>query len=128
MHRFLLFAGCVFALFLLVRGADAAETKYVEVEKPFANVYEYLDPRSNIIKQATKGEYFELVYEGTSWYQVKIKDKVGWLEKRAGQIVDSPKFFFYSMSFSTFALFILLLIATLVGVSFIIYRQKAAEL
>lgn len=128
MRRFLLFAGCMFTLFVLVRSANAAETKYVEIEKPFANIYEYLDPRSNIIKQATKGEYFELIYEGTSWYQVKIKDKVGWLEKRAGAIVDSPSFFFYSISFGTFALFLILLIGTLAGVSFFIYRQKTAEL
>lgn len=110
-------------------GKTLAKTDaYVKVKKPLANVYEFLDPKSTIVKQAKKGDYFPLVYEGTSWYQVKIKEKVGWLEKRAGDVVDSPKFLFYSIPFGTFTVFIILLIATLTGVSFVIYRQKNAEL
>ena len=107
---------------------SAKPSAYVEVKRPFANVYEFLDPKSTILRQARKGEFFPLVYEGTSWYQVKVKEQVGWLEKRAGDIVDSPRFLFYSIPFATFSLFIILLIATLTGVSFFIYRQKNAEL
>ena len=40
---------------------NAKENNYVEIKKPFANIYEYLDPKSNILKQAKKGDFFELV-------------------------------------------------------------------
>ena len=128
MKRCVLLAVCGLMCLAAVRQVHAAQSAYVEIKKPFANIYEFLDPKSNIIRQAKKGEFFELVYEGTSWYQVKIKEKVGWLEKRAGDVVDAPKFLFYSIPFGTFALFIILLIATLTTVSFMIYRQKTAEL
>lgn len=129
MKNCLLIAACALvSLCIVARPAMAASNGFVEVKKPFVNIYEYLDPKSNIIKTANKGDLYELVYAGTSWYQVKVKDKVGWLERRSGDIVDAPKFLFYSIPFGTFALFVVLLIVTLAGVSFLIYRQKSAEL
>jgi hypothetical protein len=110
-----------------VKTPEAADTRFVKIKKPFVNIYEFLDPKSKIIKQAQKGDHFELVYEGTSWYQVKIQEKVGWLEKRAATVVNSPAPTVFSMPIGTFILFILLLLGTFVAVSFFIYRQKTSE-
>ena len=101
----------------------AASAKYVEIRTPFVNIYEFLDPKSNVIKQAKKGDHFELVYEGNAWYQIKIKDKVGWLEKAAGVVVNNPQY----LPIGTFLLFVVLLLGTLVSVSLYIYKQKAVE-
>jgi hypothetical protein len=101
----------------------AASPKYVEVKNSFVNIYEFLDPKSNVIKQAKKGDHFELVYEGKAWYQIKIKDKVGWLEKNAGIVVNNPQY----LPIGTFLVFVILLLGTLVGVSLYIYKQKAVE-
>jgi hypothetical protein len=101
----------------------AASPKYVEIKTPFVNIYEFLDPKSNVIKQAKKGDHFELVYEGKAWYQIKIKDKVGWLEKTAGIVVNNPQY----LPIGTFLVFVILLLGTLVAVSLYIYKQKAVE-
>jgi hypothetical protein len=106
---------------------EAAPAQYVEVKKPFANIYKFLDPKSTIIKQAKKGDHFELVYEGTSWYQVKFREEVGWLEKRAGSVVNNPGYLFSSVSAIGFIIFLVLLAGTFGGVSFYIYKQKTAE-
>jgi hypothetical protein len=103
--------------------STAAAPKYVEIKNSFVNVYEFLDPKSNVIKQAKKGDHFELVYEGKAWYQIKIKDKVGWLEKSAGIIVNNPQY----LPIGTFLVFVVLLLGTLIGVSLYIYKQKAVE-
>jgi hypothetical protein len=118
---------CAIAVMLMVRSAGAEPTKFVQITEPFAKVYRYLDPKSEVIKLARKGESFELVYEGTSWYQIKIKDSVGWLEHRYGVITDAPHFLAFSVSFWTLALFVVLLLGTLGGVSYMIYRRKAEE-
>lgn len=77
------------AFFVVLSLASPCLAKqYVLVKKPFANVYEFLDPKSSIIEQSKKGDHLDLVYEGTSWYQVKVADKVGWIEKRAGEVVN----------------------------------------
>lgn len=107
--------------------AVAREGKSVEINKPFANIYEYLDPKSSIIRQAKKGELFELVYAGTSWYQVRVKDRVGWLERRAGDVIDTPPPRFLGIPVGVFAVFIVLLIITLLGVALVIYKQINAE-
>lgn len=98
--------------------------KYVEVKEPFISVYEYLDPKSNVIIQAKKGDRYELVYEGKAWYQIKVKDKVGWLEKRAGVVVDTAKY----LPIGTFIVFVILLLGTLIAVSMYIYKQKTVEI
>jgi len=123
-----LIAGCCILVCLVAAQAVRAEpTKYVEVTTPFAKIYRYLDPKSEVLKLAKKGEFYELVYPGTAWYQIKVKDNVGWLERTAGAETDAPKFLFFSVSFWTLSLFIILLFGTLGGVSYIIYRQKTAE-
>jgi hypothetical protein len=124
MHRITLWVLSACAVLLLAGTSFSKSGGYVQITKPFANIYEYLDPQSTIIKQAHKGEYFELVSSGTSWYQVKVKDKVGWLEMRAGNVVDAPKKLFNTIPFGVFVLSIGMLIVTLGLVGFFLYRQK----
>jgi predicted PurR-regulated permease PerM len=124
----------IFSVFLCIfcvgffSGVQAKDNLLVEVQKPYANIYEYLDPTSNIIRQAKLGEHLELVYEGTSWYQVKTRGRFGWLEKRAGKVVDNPSRFLNSVSYSSVIIFLVLIAATLGGVTYYILRQKEAEL
>jgi hypothetical protein len=122
MRRLAMFWSCV--LVVSVCFAFAGDGKYVEVKKPFANIYEFLDPKSNVLKQVKQGDVLDLVYEGTSWYQVRVKEKVGWLEKRAGIVVDSPRFMFLSMSPVTIGGFVVLLLVAGGIVFFVIYRQR----
>lgn len=100
-----------------------AGSQFVKISKPFANVYEFLDPKSRILTQAKKGDHFELVYAGTSWYQVKVKEKVGWLERRAGDVVGSPT----AIPVGSVIVFVIVLVGTLAGVFFFVQRQRAAE-
>ncbi len=118
MKLFIFLSGPVFFLCVLAM-ASFAENRYVEIKKPFTSVYEFLDPKSQILVQATKNDVFELVYEGTSWYQVKVKDKVGWVEKSAGMIVSNPGITVFSIPLGTLLFFFLLLIATITGASFL---------
>lgn len=106
----------------------AESSQYVEIKKPFASVYEYLDPKSKILTQGSKGDHFELIYEGTSWYQVRVKDKVGWVEKNAGIVVNKPAITIFSIPVGTFFFSLLLFVATVSGVTILIYRQKTAEI
>jgi hypothetical protein len=110
-------------LLVPLSSSHAAGQKYVEIKSPFVNVYELLDPKSNVVVQAKKGDRFELVYEGKSWYKIKIKDKDGWLEKNAGIVVHSPQY----LPIGTFLLFVILLLITLLSVSLYIYKQKMVE-
>lgn len=119
-----IFSGTILFMLLLIAASHAAASRYVEIKKAYASIYAYLDPKSEILVQAQKKDHFELIYEGTSWYQVRVKDKVGWLEKNAGVIVDNP----VSIPVKTLIFFLLLLIATILGASFLIYKQKTAEL
>ncbi len=128
MRASVLLLGFIILIGAALKTSDAADTRFVKIKKPFVNVYEFLDPQSKIIRQAKKGDHFELVYEGTSWYQVKIQEKVGWLEKRAGTVVNTPTPTIMSLPVGTFILFVLLLLGTFAAVSFFIYRQKTAEL
>jgi hypothetical protein len=112
----------------VVRSVYAGEIKYVEIKKPFVNIYKYLDPKSTVIKQGKKGDFYELIYDGNAWFQIKVKDEVGWLDKQSGVVVNAPKFLFASLPFGTFALFLILLIGTIAAVSFVIYRHRNAEL
>jgi hypothetical protein len=131
MKRIVILVAAIFVVMCAVvtKSAMAADdSRSVEIKRPFANIYEYLDPKSNIIKQARQGELFELVYAGTSWYQVRIKDRVGWLERRAGEIIDTPPSRFLGIPVGVFALFLVLLVLTLLGVALVIYRQINTEL
>jgi hypothetical protein len=111
----------------LVKPAIGKEAQYVKIKKPYANVYEYLDPKSKIIRQAQKNETFELIFEGTSWYQVKVKDQVGWIERRSGSVISGPGVTVASISIGTFVMFIIFLIITFGVAAFFIYRQKTVE-
>jgi hypothetical protein len=124
----LLLICCAFIISVFAKPTSAAETKYVKVKSSFANVYEYLDPQSKVIMQAKKGDYLEMVFEGASWYQVKIQEKVGWLEKRAGAVVGAKEMTILSMPVAMFFICVFILIATFAVTSFYIYRHKTAEL
>ena len=122
MRGLLLCIGCIVVIAAFVSKTEAAQ--FVKVNGSFVNIYEQLDPKSNVIKQARKGDYLELVYEGTSWYQVKVKDKIGWMEKRTGDVVDKQG----SVVPIVLAGFVVLLIATGGAVFFVISRHKTVEL
>lgn len=115
-------------MFLTVAPAFAGMDGYVRVRSPFANIYEFLDPQSRIIQQAKKGDHFELVFEGESWYQVKVQEKVGWLDKQSGMVVSSPTVTFMAVPVGTLVLFAFLLLGTLAATFIFIYRQKTSDL
>ncbi len=123
-----LLSSTLLILCISVIATYASATKYVKVRIPFANVYEFLDPQSSILQQASQNKYFELVYEGTSWYQIKVGENVGWLEKSAGTIIDNPGITIFSIPLGTLIFFLLLLATTIIGASLLIYKQKSAEL
>lgn len=75
-------------LFLVASITNAESKKYLLVEEQLAKVYKDLDPKSELIKQVKKGEYLELLYDGTSWHKVMVDGQVGWIERKAGKIVE----------------------------------------
>jgi len=113
------------AVILLVGAASVFanddEIQYVEVKKPFQNVYTKLDPKSDIIRQTKKGEYLELLRRGDSWYEVKVDGKVGFLEVRAGRVVNKK-----GAPIITFLLYLVVLGSCVGGV--IIYVKKQQRL
>ena len=125
MKRFTIFYS---SILIVLAGLSVTYAKYVEITKPFATVYERLDPTSNIVVQAQLNDHFELNFEGTSWYNINVNGKEGWVEKNAGKVVDSPGATFLSIPLSTLFFFLLLLVATIFGASFLIYKQKTVEL
>lgn len=114
---------CAFIFLVLVQPLHASSGQFVKITTSLANVYEFLDPKSKIIRIAKEGERFEMVFEGTSWYQIKVQDKVGWLEKSAGMVVTSTR----SSNAGTWIAIIILLIGMLGGVFYYINKQKLAE-
>jgi hypothetical protein len=99
----------------------SAQTKqYVAVSAPFINVYVNLDPKSMVIGTARKGDHLELVATGDSWYKVKMGTSEGWLEKRAGDVVNNAG------NSSTVAIIVVLLfVAGAFGtISYYIYKSK----
>jgi hypothetical protein len=115
------------ALFLVVCFSPfkaAASSQYVQISEPFVNVYEYLDPKSTVIKMVKKGDQLELSYAGTSWYNVKIGVKSGWVERKAGRLIDRPGIFSPIMSV---VLIVIVLAGTIFGVSYYIKKQKPVE-
>ncbi len=82
---------CLFSIMVFQSAASAEEGKWVEIKVGFANIYKQLDPESEIIKQAKKGDRIELEHAGTSWYKVKVGNSIGWVEKRSGKVVNSSK-------------------------------------
>jgi hypothetical protein len=57
------------------------------------------------------------------WYQIKVQDKVGWLDKKSGTVVNDST----TSDAGTFIIVTILLLATIGGVAFYIYKQKASE-
>lgn len=98
-----------------------AQTKqYVAVSSPFVNVYVNLDPKSMVIGQARKGDHLELIATGDSWYKVKMGTSEGWLEKRAGDVVNNP-----GSSSTIVIIIVLLFVAGAFGaISYYIYKSK----
>ena len=117
----------LFSVVILFSSAVAQEknekTKYFEVKTPIANVYKALDPMSEIIKQVMVGERLEIIGEGTSWHNVLVDSKSGWIENQAGKIVHSKK----SFPIFSFLFFLLLLGGTGAFVYMKITNVKTTE-
>ncbi|MCL2219675.1 MAG: SH3 domain-containing protein [Chitinispirillia bacterium] len=115
--------GVVSALFAnpAEQGTAQKDIQYVEVKKPFVNIYVNLDPKSDIIRQTKKGEYLELIAEGMSktWYKVKVDGKEGWLEANAGKVRDNK-----GSRVITLLLVLCVLAGSLCGVVFYIRKQQ----
>jgi hypothetical protein len=112
------------AMFLLVCFSPVktfAAQQYVEISEPFVNVYEFLDPKSTVLSMVKKNDRLELIYAGTTWYQVKIGTKQGWVERKAGHVVDGPSFLSPAISI---VLVLIVLAGTMYGVSFYMKKQK----
>ncbi|MDG5814932.1 SH3 domain-containing protein [Chitinispirillales bacterium ANBcel5] len=103
------------------------ETKYVEVTRAFPNIYEELDPKSRVIRQPRRGEFLELISQGRRWYKIRTEDgEEGFLEMRAGRVVERKGIFSSWQSILGFILNIVLLSGLVVGVVIFVKKQKAA--
>lgn len=118
--RFITLSGII-ALFVVLGVSSVAQAEqYLLVEEPLAKVYKELDPKSSLIKQVKKGTYLELVYDGETWHKVKVDGQIGWIEKRAGKIVDKKG----GLPLVSILLFILLAGGTIVAVLMFIQRNR----
>jgi len=109
-------------LFVLFAPAKTcAAEQYVLISEPFVNVYEFLDPKSPVLCMVKKNDRLELILAGSKWFQVKVGSSQGWVERKAGHIVDGPSF--VSPLIMIIAA-ILLIAGTLYGVSYYIKKQK----
>ena len=100
-----------------------AAAQYVQITEPFVNVYERLDPKSNVLETAAKGKRFDLIYAGPLWYQVKVHDQIGWVERKAGRVVEGTDVFSMVLSI---VLICAVLAGTIYTVSLYIKKQKTA--
>jgi len=122
--RFITLSGII-ALFVVLGVSSIAQAEqYLLVEEPLAKVYKELDPKSPLIKQVKKGTYLELVYDGETWHKVKVDGQIGWIEKRAGKIVDKKG----GLPLISILLFILVAGGTIVGVLMFIQKNKSPSL
>jgi SH3-like domain-containing protein len=114
--------GAVFFSLLCFSPAIAA-AQYVQISDPFVNVYEQLNPKSNVLKMVKKGDRLELDFAGDKWYKVKIGDQIGWVERTAGHVVEGTNVFSTVLS-------IVLIVALLAGTIYVVARyinkQKTA--
>jgi len=85
-------------------------------------VYEFLDPKSTVLSMVKKNDRLELIYAGTTWYQVKIGAKQGWVERKAGHVVDGPSLLSPIISI---IMIVLVLAGTIYGVSYYLKKQKS---
>ena len=61
------------------------------------------------------------IYAGTTWYQVKIGQKQGWVERKAGHVVDGPAFFSPAISI---LLVLIVLAGAMYGISLYLKKQN----
>lgn len=125
--KFFAFAAVCLSVLCLYNTNSAQEKtekkQYVKITAGFTNIREELDPELPIIEQGKKGDIYELVFVGTSWYRVKVQDKLGWIDKRDGILVDNPnKFPIFSI-----LLVILLLCGAAGAVYYYINKSKLAN-
>ena len=116
-------SAAVLAMILFSPSAASAASQFVKITEPFTNVYERLDPKSTVIKLAKKGDRFDLIYAGPLWYQIKVQDQIGWVERKAGRVVEGTGLF--SMVISI-VLIVVLVAGTFYAVSSYIKKQKTA--
>jgi len=118
-----IFTGVFFAAFAEDAVDMGGEPQYVEVKKAFQNVYAKLDPKSEIIRQVKKGEYLELLRKGVNgvWYEVKVDGRIGYLEAKAGKVVNRK-----GAPVITLLLYIVLLLGCAGGVALYIKKQQIA--
>jgi len=64
--------------------------KYFLVTENSSKILAYVSPESPIIAMARKNETYPLIYTGTLWGKIKYQDTSGWIDLRAGKIVDTP--------------------------------------
>lgn len=108
----------------LVTSAFASEDEriqYVEVKQPFVNIYVRLDPKSEIIRQTRKGEYLELLSQGDLWYKVRVDGKDGFVESKAGRVVNRQ-----GASVITLLVYVILLLGSAGAVVMYVRKQQKA--
>ena len=99
--------------------SNSTTKQYVAVSKAFVNVYKDLDPKSMVVGQAKKGDHLPLIAVGNAWYKVKMSNTEGWLDKRAGEVVDSA-----SSSTTVLIIIVLLIVAVAIsGISWYLYKS-----
>ncbi|MBN1308214.1 MAG: hypothetical protein JXA18_09880 [Chitinispirillaceae bacterium] len=102
--------------------------QYLLIEEQLAKVYKDLDPKAPIIKQVKKGEYLDLIYDGTSWHKVLVETpegvQEGWIERRAGKIVDRAG----NVPVFQIILFLLVVGGTLGGVLYYIQKNRTPSM
>jgi hypothetical protein len=116
-------SAAVLAMILFSPSAASAASPYVRITDPFTNVYERLDPKSTVIKLAKKGDRFDLIYAGPLWYQIKVQDQIGWVERKAGRVVEGTSLFTTIISIM---LIFVLIAGTFYAVVSYIKKQKTA--
>ena len=122
--RFFIFAAALLCMLTIsIPTAHAADSQYVEITESFANIYQFLDPKSPIIVQVKKSDHVELINAGTLWYQVKYKDQTGWLERKSGNVVASNK----SFPWAGIITLIICLVAGIVGYIVLIRKPHQAK-
>lgn len=116
---------CMIAFFtVLCVSSQVQAGSFLLVEEPLAKIYKELDPKSPIIKQVKKGEYLEVIYDGTSWHKVKVDGQEGWIERRAGKIVDKQG----GIPVASIIFLVLLAVGTLGGVFYFISKNRTPSM
>ena len=70
--------------------SSAPVPKYFEVLESPTKILKDLSPQSPILAFAQKNEVYPLVYAGSSWCKIIVKNDTGWAESSRGRVIDSP--------------------------------------